>query len=93
MLTTQQDLQRLPPITNTTGKWGVHKLRHTNATLLVNYGIYLQIVSEHLGDSDIKVTADTYAGVLDKWRIETANKIEQILTNQTPNKHPNAKIG
>lgn len=71
----------------------LHKLRHTNATLLVNYGIDLKIVSEHLGHSDIKVTADTYAGVLDKSRIETANKMEQILTEQTPNKHQMLGIG
>lgn len=71
----------------------LHKLRHTNATLLVNYGIDLKIVSEHLGHSDIKVTADTYAGVLDKSRIETANKMEQILTEQTPNKHQLLNLG
>lgn len=71
----------------------LHKLRHTNATLLVNYGIDLKIVSEHLGHSDIKVTADTYAGVLDKSRIETADKMEQILAEQTPNKHQLLNFG
>lgn len=65
----------------------LHKLRHTNATLLVNYGIDLKIVSEHLGHSDINVTADTYAGVLDKSRVETADTMEQIIAEQTPNKH------
>ena len=71
----------------------LHKLRHTNATLLVNYGIDLKIVSEHLGHSDIKVTADTYAGVLDKSRIETAATMEQIIAEQTPNKHQTLGIG
>lgn len=65
----------------------LHKLKHTNATLLVNYGIDLKIVSEHLGHSDINVTADTYAGVLDKSRVETADTMEQIIAEQTPNKH------
>lgn len=62
----------------------LHKLRHTNATLLVNYGIDLKIVSEHLGHSDINVTADTYAGVLDKSRVETADTMEQIIAKRTP---------
>ncbi len=65
----------------------LHKLRHTNATLLVNNGIDLKIVSEHLGHSDISVTADIYAAVLDNSRLQTAEKMEQILAQQTPNKH------
>lgn len=65
----------------------LHKLRHTNATLLVNNGIDLKIVSEHLGHSDISVTADIYAAVLDNSRLQTAEKMEQILVEQTPNKH------
>lgn len=71
----------------------LHKLRHTNATLLVNYGIDLKIVSEHLGHSDIKVTADTYAGVLDKSTIETTDKIKLIIQEQTPNKHQLLNLG
>lgn len=65
----------------------LHKLRHTNATLLVNNGVDLKIVSEHLGHSDINVTADIYTAVLDNSRLQTAEKMEQILAEQTPNKH------
>lgn len=65
----------------------LHKLRHTNATLLVNNGIALKIVSEHLGHSNISVTADIYAAVLDNSRLQTAEIMEQILTEQTPIKH------
>lgn len=59
----------------------LHKLRHTNATLLLNSGIDLKIVSEHLGHSDIGVTADIYTDVLDNSRLETANIMEQLLVN------------
>ena len=71
----------------------LHKLRHTNATLLLNNGIDLKIVSEHLGHADIAITAGTYTAVLDSSRIKTANLMEQILTEQTPNKHQTLGIG
>ncbi len=65
----------------------LHKLRHTNATLLLNNGVDLKIVSEHLGHSDIQITASTYTAVLDSTRKKTAELMEQILTEKTPNKH------
>ena len=71
----------------------LHKLRHTNATLLLNNGIDLKIVSEHLGHADIQITAGTYTAVLDNSRIKTAKLMGQILTEQTPNKHQKFDIG
>lgn len=65
----------------------LHKLRHTNATMLLNNGVDLKIVSEHLGHSDIAVTADTYTGVLDNSRLKTACTLEHFLAVQTPDKH------
>ena len=65
----------------------LHKLRRTNATLLLNNGIDLKIVSEHLGHADIQITAGTYTAVLDSSRKKTADLMEQILTEQTTNKH------
>lgn len=59
----------------------LHKLRHTNATLLLNNGIDLKVVSEHLGHSGISVTADIYTAVLDQSRKKTAETIGRILTN------------
>lgn len=51
----------------------LHKLRYTNATLLLNNGLDLKIVSEHLGHADIQITADTYTAVLDSSRKKTAD--------------------
>lgn len=54
----------------------LHSLRHCNATLLLNSGVDLKIVSEHLGHSDIGVTANIYADVLASSRRKTAEVIE-----------------
>ncbi len=71
----------------------LHKLRHTNATLLLNNGLDLKILSEHLGHACIDVTAGTYTAVLDVSRIKTAELMEDILRKQTPDKHQNVKTG
>lgn len=70
-----------------------HKLRHTNATLLLNNGVDLKIVSDHLGHADIQITADTYTAVLNSSKKKTVELMEQILTKQTPNKHQMLGIG
>jgi site-specific recombinase XerD len=43
--------------------------------LLLNSGVDLKVVSEHLGHSDISVTADIYADVLAETRRKTADVI------------------
>ena len=53
-----------------------HCLRHSNATLLLNSGVDIKVVSEHLGHSDIGVTADVYTDVLNSMRRKTAEILE-----------------
>lgn len=57
----------------------LHQLRHCNATMLLNSGIDLKVVSEHLGHCDVNVTADIYAVVLRKTKARTAEQIELCL--------------
>ena len=57
----------------------LHCLRHSNATLLLNSGVDLKIVSEHLGHSDVGTTGNIYADVLDSSRQRTADIIELKL--------------
>lgn len=57
----------------------LHQLRHYNATLLLNSGFDLKVVSEHLGHCDIGVTADIYAEVLRGMKVKTAEQIELRL--------------
>lgn len=57
----------------------LHKLRHCNASLLINNGVDLKIVSEHLGHSDISTTADIYADIFNETRRATAALIDKAL--------------
>jgi integrase len=56
-----------------------HCLRHTNATLLLNQGVDLKIVSEHLGHTSIRVTADVYTDVLKSSHRKTAELVEAVI--------------
>lgn len=67
----------------------LHKLRHTNATLLLNSGVDIKIVSEHLGHSDISITANTYTAVLDNSRAKTSYIMGEILSQANTKKTPN----
>lgn len=52
-----------------------HDLRHIHATLLLKEGVHPKVVAERLGNSNIRVTLDTYIHVLPSMQLETANKI------------------
>ena len=60
----------------------VHFLRHANATLLLNSGIDLKMVSAHLGHNDIQTTANIYADVLSSQKHKIAQIIEINLENK-----------
>ena len=54
----------------------LHCLRHTNATLLLNSGVDLKIVSSLLGHADVTTTADIYADVLETTKRRVADLID-----------------
>lgn len=58
----------------------LHKLRHCNATLLLNSGVDIKVVSEHLGHCDIGVTANIYADVLKSTKAKVADLVALKLT-------------
>lgn len=60
-----------------------HCLRHTNATLLLNQGVDLKIVSEHLGHTSIRVTADVYTAVLKNSQKKATEVIETTIASVT----------
>lgn len=57
----------------------LYDLRHTHATLLLNADVHPKIVSERLGHSSIQLTLDTYSHVLPNMQQESAEKLENII--------------
>lgn len=57
----------------------LYDLRHTHATLLLAADEHLKVVSERLGHSTIRLTADTYSHVLEGMQQATATKLENML--------------
>ena len=65
------DLANLPNIR-------VHYFRHSHASMLINEGVSLYIVSRHLGHSDIQTTANIYGHLYPN----TENEIIDILDSK-----------
>ena len=61
------------------GKWHPHELRHSAASLMLAQGVKLQVVSEVLGHSSIRMTADVYGHVLAPDRRAAANAMGETL--------------
>ncbi len=55
---------------------GVHSLRHTFATLMLNKGIDVKIVSELLGHSNVSVTYNIYIHTIQSQKIKAINMID-----------------
>lgn len=58
----------------------IHDLRHANASILINRGVPMKIVSEHLGHTSEKTTETFYTHMFGRSRLITANVIESALS-------------
>lgn len=58
-----------------------HDLRHTYATRLLEAGEEPKIIQELLGHSNISVTLDTYTHVLEKLKIKSTSKLDDLFAN------------
>ena len=56
-----------------------HDLRHSHATMLLQAGENINVVSERLGHASVKITLDTYAHVLPTMQKAAADKMEKLL--------------
>lgn len=57
-----------------------HDLRHTAATLLLEQGVHVKVVSEMLGHASVNITLDRYSHVIPTIQEEAARKMNSVLT-------------
>jgi len=68
-------LKEIQDICNIKKNLHTHLCRHTCATLLLNYGVPMQTISQVLGHSSVKETEKTYAKFLPSTIIEDVNSV------------------
>lgn len=54
----------------------LHDLRHTNASLMLQYNVPAKVASQRLGHSTVSITLDLYSHVLGNLQSEAADKID-----------------
>lgn len=59
-----------------------HCLRHTHASLLLQAGVDIKVISERLGHSSIRITYDLYAHLLPGMQEDAVNKLENLLNRK-----------
>jgi integrase len=60
-------------------RWSPHELRHSAASLLIAQGVDLKIISEVLGHSSIRITADVYGHLLDDAGVVAADAMSDLF--------------
>jgi integrase len=72
-----------------------HDLRHTAASLMLNYGTPVIVVSERLGHSKASITLDVYGHLIPSQQVEAARLMDELMTPValpiTPKLHRNDK--
>lgn len=63
--------------------WHPHELRHSAASLMLAQGVKIQVVSEILGHSSIRMTADVYGHILAPDREAAAIAMSETLWPET----------
>ena len=69
------------------GDWHPHELRHSAASLMLAQGVKIQVVSQVLGHSSIRMTADVYGHLLDPDRKEAAKAMGAMLWDEDDISH------
>jgi integrase len=59
----------------------IHDMRHTAASILVNAGVPMKSVQEHLGHSSITVTMDRYSHLDDESRRHVATVFDGLISS------------
>jgi integrase len=61
------------------GHWTPHGMRHSAASILIAQGVPLKVVSEMLGHSSIRVTADIYGHLMEPARLDAADAMQAAI--------------
>jgi len=56
-----------------------HCLRHTHASLLLQAGVDIKVISERLGHSSIRITYDIYSHLMPGMQKNAVDKLEALL--------------
>jgi integrase len=62
----------------------IHDLRHANASLLINMGVPVKVISEHLGHRDTRTTETIYDHVFAETMVQASNAISEALAKVEP---------
>jgi len=57
-----------------------HDLRHTAASLMLNHGIPVIVVSRRLGHAKPSITLDVYGHIIPSMQAEAAEKMDELVT-------------
>jgi integrase len=66
------------------GRRRFHATRHTAATLMLNNGVPLEVVSKNHGHASLAITADVYAEVLPQLQRKAADAMQNVLSTGGP---------
>lgn len=58
----------------------IHDLRHANASLLINMGVPVKLVADHLGHANSRVTENIYAHIFNATKAQVSTAISQALS-------------
>jgi integrase len=74
------------------GRRRFHASRHTAATLMLNNGVPLEVVSKTLGHAGLAITADVYAEVGAALQREAAEAMERVLGGSSDGRASSASV-
>jgi integrase len=65
------------------GRWHPHELRHSAASIMLAQGVPIEVVSDILGHSSIRMTADVYGHILEPQRAAAADAMGEALWGES----------
>ena len=71
------------------GRWSIHELRHSCASLLMAMEVPIEIVAEQMGHASIRVTKDVYGHLMPRSRARAAEAMRSILFEESVAESPN----